>query len=74
MQNEDIDNINFEEIGHCFPKPFQVIIHIFKSEFRAGLRRFIQRLGLVTKDEFMVQKKLLDEAYRIIDQLKQTDG
>lgn len=67
---DDIE-VAFEEFSHCFPKPFQKMLKAFKAEFRAGLRRLIQRLDLVTRDEFLVQKRMLDEAYQEIDKLKQ---
>lgn len=72
--SKDSIEIAFEEFNHCIPKPLQSIMRAFRSEFRASLRRLIQRLDLVTKDEFLVQKRLLEEAYREIERLKQENG
>ena len=61
---EDIEN--FEGV---FPKPLCAVIGFFKHEFRLGLKALIGKLDLVTKDEYLVQKQLLDEAYREIHRL-----
>lgn len=67
--SDDIE-VAFEEFSHCFPRPLQGTLRVFKAEFRAILRRLVQRLDLVTRDEFLVQKRMLDEAYQEIDRLK----
>lgn len=71
MADKKINLEDFEAMGDCFPKPVRLLITAFKQEFRAGIRRLIQKLDLVTKDELLVQKRLLELAYKEIHQLKQ---
>ena len=65
MVIEDID------IAALFPRPFKVLIQVFKDEFHAGLRVLISRLDLVTKQDYIIQKRLLEEAYDEIKRLKE---
>lgn len=65
MAIEDID------IAALFPRPFRVLIQVFKDEFNLGLRVLISKLDLVTKQEYLIQKKLLKEARDEIHRLKE---
>lgn len=70
MDTDQIDSA----LEEFFPRPLHSFLDFFKSEFRAGIRRLIQRLDLVTRDEFLVQQRLLEEAYQEIERMKERDG
>lgn len=66
-------NLNFEDIdsvSRFLPRPLALCIKLFKSEFLLAVKALISRLDLVTKDEFLVQKRMLDDAYKEIDVLQ----
>lgn len=70
VADKKIDLEDFDAIEAWFPKPVQLVMKAFRVEMRVALRRIIQKLDLVTKDEYLVQKRLLDEAYKEIEKLK----
>ena len=66
--------VKFEDIDFMdgiFPKPLSICIRMFKSEFLIALRALIARMDLVTKEEFLVQKRLLDKAYGDLEILRE---
>lgn len=69
------EKISLEEFDDIcdLPKPLQTVLRVFRSEFQVFLKRLIGKLDLVTKDEFLVQKRLLEEAYAELERLKK-DG
>ena len=68
--NEKLNLDDFDAIESWFPKPLHLLMRCFKVEVKMALKHIIQSLDLVTKDEYLVQKRLLDEAYIEIERLK----
>lgn len=69
-QQHKINLDDIDSIDGVFPKPISMCIKMFKSEFLLALRALISRMDLVTKEEFLVQKKLLDKAYEDLEILR----
>ena len=59
------------DLACFFPKPFRTLIDLFHQEFQLSIRRLIKKLDLVTKEEYLVQQRLLQEAYCELERLKQ---
>ena len=51
---DEIDNL-----ASYFPKPMRALISLFQSECRIAIRGILSRLDLVSKQDYLVQKKLL---------------
>ena len=62
---EDVDILSY------LPKPLRLVAEGFKSEISNAIRQIILRLDLVTKEDYMVQKRLLQDALREVRELKE---
>ena len=62
---DDIDILAY------FPRPIQVIAKGFKSECSLAIRQIVSRLDLVSKDDYLVQKRLLEDALSEVKRLKE---
>lgn len=68
MRLEDLD------IARYFPRPLGVLLLVFKDESQLAIKTIISKLGLVTKEEYLVQKKLLENAYAQVAELTKAQG
>ena len=68
MRLEDLD------IARYFPRPVGVLLSVFKDESQLAIKTIISKLGLVTKEEYLVQKKLLEDAYEQVAELTKAQG
>lgn len=62
---EDIDVLAY------LPSPLKGLMQGFRAELSHGLRCIIVNLDLVTKEEYLVQKRLLDDALAEVRALKE---
>ena len=53
-----------------FPRPVQAVMLIFRSECLFAINKIIDRLDLVPKRDYLVQKQLLLKAYDKISELE----
>ncbi|MEC7030825.1 MAG: hypothetical protein VXW87_04100 [Pseudomonadota bacterium] len=63
--SDNVDAFSF------FPKPIKLLLQGFRSEVNHTVRRIIDHLDLVSKDDYLVQKQLLEKAQQEIKQLKE---
>ena len=62
---DDIDVLAY------FPRPIRVMAKGLKSEFSLAIRHIISRLDLVSKEDYLVQKRLLEDALSDVKRLKE---
>jgi len=62
QEKESVSLDDMDTVHDYFPKPMQALIKFFESEFKLGLKKLISDAGLVSKKEYMVQKKMLIKA------------
>ena len=53
-----------------FPRQLQGIISMFRKEVEFAIKQVIKRLDLVSKDEYLVQKRMLHDAKKDVAVLK----
>ena len=70
-QGEKINLDDMEDYAQFFPMPFVKLIHLFKEEFKLAIRAIVSKLDLVSKQDYLVQQRMLDEAYKELKQLKE---
>jgi BMFP domain-containing protein YqiC len=58
MQNPDIEKL-VERILQSLPDGLQEMRHEVDQQLRAGLRRTLQQMDLVTREEFDIQREVL---------------
>ncbi|MGD8547182.1 MAG: accessory factor UbiK family protein [Thiohalophilus sp.] len=58
MQNPDIEQL-VERILQSLPDGLQEMRHEVDQQLRAGLRRTLQQMDLVTREEFDIQREVL---------------
>lgn len=53
-----------------FPKPIRVLMKMFRQECIQAIRLSAKHLGFVSREDFLAQKKMLQEAQDEIEKLK----
>lgn len=70
-QGEKINLEDMDQYAQFFPFPLAKVIQMFKEEFKLALRSLVSRLDLVSKQDYLVQQKMLEEAYKELKNLKE---
>ncbi len=62
---EEMDVLSF------FPRPVRLLLQGFQVEVHLAIKGVVDRLDLVSKDDYLVQKQLLEQAQLEIQQMKE---
>lgn len=63
-------NMDHIDIMAFFPQKLRRILSMFTIEIEMAMKQVIQRLGLVAKEDYLVQKRLLENAQKDLDEMK----
>ena len=63
-------NMDHIDIMAFFPQKLRRILSMFTIEIETAMKQMIQHLGLVAKEDYLVQKRLLENAQKDLDELK----
>ena len=63
-------NMDHIDIMAFFPQKLRRILSMFTIEIETAMKQMIQHLGLVAKEDYLVQKRLLENAQKDLDEMK----
>ena len=66
-----MDSSEPNDLLSFFPRPVRLLLQGCQSEVELSVKRIIERLDLVSKEDYLVQKRLLEQAREEIKQLKE---
>lgn len=66
-----MDSSEPHDILSFFPRPIRMLLQGCQSEVHLSVKRIIERLDLVSKEDYLVQRRLLEQAREELKQLKE---
>ncbi|MDC3180699.1 hypothetical protein OAT84_00945 [Gammaproteobacteria bacterium] len=62
---------DIDQLLSYFPKPIKGLMRLFRQECIAAIRMASKQMGFVSREDFMAQKKLLQDATDEIAKLRE---